>query len=139
MVELKRFSSKEVQAYRERVEEFSNPEARHCYSCQKYVPDIYKDNSNYLVCTCGSRTCHRCRKAAGSCDCCSNCHLPLSDCKCCARCKRHEKACRCATMNTNSTAVQNEVKRAFPNAKKCPQCPHAWEKTEGCNHCEFQS
>jgi hypothetical protein len=139
MVGLGKFSKQEIHTYRERVEEFADPEARHCYSCQKYIPSKYKDDRGHLSCVCGSITCYRCRRQAGKCYCCSTCHLPLSQCQCCSKCHNVQKDCRCTTMQTNSSVVQNEVKAEFPYAKKCPNCPQAWEKTEGCNHSKYSS
>lgn len=136
MAKLESFTNSEVQTYRERIEEFADPEARHCHSCQKYIPPKYKDDNNYLTCTCGQRTCYTCRKGAGSsCTCCATCRRPLSQCDCCKGCHRIKGSCTCTkTVHTNSSAVQQQLLSEFPAAKKCPNCPHAWEKISGCNH-----
>ena len=137
MVDLKRFSNMEVQKYRERVQEFSDPEARHCYACQKYIPGKFKDARGCLGCTCGAQTCFKCRRNPASCDCCSKCRLPLGTCQCCVKCRLPRSLCKCTTMTTDSAAVKATILSQFPNAKKCPKCPHAWEKISGCNHGQY--
>jgi hypothetical protein len=134
MIGLKKFTNQQVQKYRQRVEEFSNTNAKYCHACQSYVPAKYQDRGGYLTCTCGERTCSRCLKGKPTCTCCVHCRLPRAECKCCVNCKRLRDRCTCTTMVTNSSRVTNEVQAAFPTAKKCPNCPQGWIKEAGCNH-----
>lgn len=152
MSALGKFSNQDIQKYQMRVEEFSDPEARHCCSCGSYVPPRYKDATGKLICICGAETCYRCREAVGACGCCTYCHTSRETCTCCTLCRRPPRICTCCTTcrkwaeNCHCTtittggiqgAIVREVELNCPGAKKCPGCPQAWIRDDGCNHSTF--
>jgi hypothetical protein len=133
MVDLKKFTNQQVHRYRQRVEEFSDPNAKHCHACQSYVPAKYHDSDGHLICSCGEMTCSRCLRAKPTCTCCVHCRVSRASCTCCVTCRSPTGRCMCTITVTTSSVVIEELRKAFPGAKKCPECPQGWIKVAGCN------